>query len=253
MFWNRSKKVPSPTYPARPMVDPSAPPNPTDGELLVRLYHEIGMRAPELAREAIAGDRMLFGRHTGWVVTLLDLHEAAPTHRDIGWTLKAKKGRPTVVDCVTGFGDDPAAMAAQLWIRTSGACFLEMATGSKGRFAETLHREGCAPGVPGWHTISSNIVYYGEQPDEFEALSDALRDAAILGRADVTGLLDPAGPSGIKVFVNRTPDQLTAEVSVNGTRADDASGLLAAHPWPEVTGSATARFSAVAVRPLQAV
>lgn len=250
MFWNRSKKAPSPSYPDRPPVDPSAPPEPADGELLFRLYHEIGMRAPELAREAIVGDRMLFGRHTGWVVMLLDVHDGAPDHRDIGWTLKARKGGSTVVDCVTGFGSDPAGMAAQLWIRTSGACFLELATGAKGRFAETLHREGCAPGVPGWQTISSNIVYYGEHPEEFEALSDTLRDAEILGRADVTGLLDPAGPSGIKVFVNRTPDRLTAEVSVNGTRADDASELLTACPWPEVTGSATARFSAVAVRPL---
>ncbi|GLW31136.1 hypothetical protein [Actinoplanes regularis] len=109
---------------------PSAPPQPADAEFLLRLYHEIGMRAPELAREAIVGDRMLFGRHTGWVVMLLDLHEGAPTHWDIGWTLKAKKGRPTVADCVTGFGSDPAALAAQLWISTSGACFLELVTGS---------------------------------------------------------------------------------------------------------------------------
>ncbi len=141
-------------------------------------------------------------------------------------------------------------MALRIWGETSGACFLEMATGGQGEFADHL-RDGDSAALPGWHTISSGVLSYGRDPDGNQVLQRALLDHEVLRTlaAQIRPALDRPQLNGIKVFVCRTPDSITTEVRINGEPAEEASAAMAALSWPALTETAMARFYAVAVHP----
>lgn len=143
-------------------------------------------------------------------------------------------GLPCFVDCaVTASGDPWHAVDA--WVRTSGACFLEMLDRS-GRFADHAGPDD-ARGVAGWHMIASGEVGYGLDNAEIRRLQEALHEANVVHRlADVLSAdLESPYFNGIKLFYGGTPGAMQCEIRVNGERHEAASAAMAALGLPEPT------------------
>ncbi|RSM74253.1 hypothetical protein DMB66_02265 [Actinoplanes sp. ATCC 53533] len=209
--------------------------------------------APGFTKGSWVKNGMLFGRHSPWAVMSLPNHTESPEHFDLGFSTRLGESEAgLIIDCISGFGTGPAAFdtVLHIWSETSGACFLEMATGGTGRYATHL-RDDDPAAIPGWHTISSGVLGYGPDDASNEVLQAAVLDSQILRAlaAELTPDLDRPELNGVKVYLCRTPDSTIAEIRVNGEPAVLASEAMAAHPWPNVAVSAIARFYAVAVHP----
>jgi hypothetical protein len=220
-----------------------------DARALTLLRGKIKQLAPEVAAGSVVRDGVLAGGRQPWAVRILPNHTDHPGHFDIGFSPSENEW---VVDCISGFGTgaDAFGTVLHLWAETSGACFLEMASGGTGDYAFHL-RDGDSAGLPGWHTISSGVVGYGADDRSNHVLQEAMLDSEALRvlAPAVTPALDRSGINGIKVFLCRTPETVVAEVRVNGVPADDASEYLAGLDWPVVRDTAMVRFYAVAVHP----
>jgi hypothetical protein len=241
MFWSRAKPQPPP------------PDRLTDDEAMALLRGKLEELAPGFARGSTVKNGILIGRHRPWAVMSLPNHTDHPGHFDIGFsTTLGAPGPGVIIDCISGFGTGPAAFdtVLHIWSETSGACFLEMATGGTGRYATHL-RDLDPAAIPGWHTISSGVLGYGPDEASNEVLQAAMLDSQILSALapKLTPVMDRPELNGIKVFLCRSPDSTTAEIRVNGEPAVLASEAMAAHPWPAVAAPTMARFYAVAVHP----
>lgn len=238
MFFRRSKPQPPP------------PGRPTDDQAMALLRDRLDDLAPGLTAGSTVKNGMLIGGNGPWAMMALPNHTEQPEHFDLGFTttLGTIDGA-VIVDCISGIGTGPAAFASVLhiWGQTSGACFLELVTGGTGEYATHLHGDDSAA-LPGWHTISSGVLSYGTDDSSNETLQAAVLDSEILRvlAPELTPALDRPQLNGIKVFLCRTPESTTAEIRVNGEPAMLASEALAAHPWPDVSEAAIARFYAVA-------
>ncbi|MEU4219520.1 DUF6348 family protein [Actinoplanes sp. NPDC026623] len=243
MFWKRAKP---------PEHEPE-PERPSDDRFMALVRDRIEEIAPGFAEGSTIKNGILLGRHQPWAVMMMPNHTGDPGHFDLGFTTNlGDPGRDLVVDCVSGIGTGAGAVgtAVHLWAETSGACFLEMATGSTGQYATHLGEEDTAA-VPGWHTISSGVIGYGPDNASNHALQAAMLDSELLRTlsGELTPALNRPRLNGIKVFLCRTPDSTVAEIRINGEPAVSASEAMAGLPWPGVADTAMARFYAVAARP----
>jgi hypothetical protein len=203
----------------------------------------------EIAPEVAAGSRIdqgiLVGRQP-WSLMALPNHTGRPSHFDIGFAPDVKSpGSRVIADCISGTGplSDAVGQMLHVWSQTSGACFLEMIDPGA-RHAARL--DGTDPaGIPGWHTIVSDVVGYGTDLGSAEALQKALAERPVL--RETSPRLPWERHNGIKVYLHKTPTGTTGEVRVNGVPDAAASQSLAAMPWPSVSAPSTARFYAVAV------
>ncbi|BCJ46533.1 hypothetical protein GCM10010168_61720 [Actinoplanes ianthinogenes] len=214
----------------------------------------IGETAPALVAPAVVKDGVLLGRHEPWAVMALPNHTSSESHYDIAFSTRLdRRDEGLIVDCVSGIGEPREALgfALGIWRQTSGACFMEMASGGRGEFATRLDADDPA-GLAGWHTISSPVLAYGRDEASGSAVQEAMLEHHLLGALSpyLAGALDRPVNNGIKVFLCLTPDSLTAEVRVNGEVAEEATAAMAALPWPEVTDVVFCRFFAVAVHPV---
>ena len=239
MFWKRAK--------------PRPPERPTDDEVMVLLRNRIEELEPGFTDRSAVRNGTLIGHEGQWVVMSLPHHTDQVGHFDLGFSTTPGTGeQDMIIDCISGFGTRPAAFdtVLHIWSETSGACFLELATGGTGRYATHL-RDLDPAAIPGWHTISSGVLSYGPDEASNELLQAALLDSRILRTVadELIPVLDRPHLNGVKVFLCRTPDSTTAEVRVNGGPAVAASEAMAAYPWPDVAAPAMARFYAVAVHP----
>jgi uncharacterized protein DUF6348 len=241
MFWKRAK-------PQQPPPDRY-----TDDEAMALVRDKIEELAPGFTKGSAVKDGMLIGRRRPWAVMALPNHTDHVGHFDFGFsTALGEPDGGVIIDCISGLGTGPTAFdtVLHIWSETSGACFLEMATGGTGRYAS--HLDDLDPaGIPGWHTISSGVLSYGPDETSNEVLQAAVLDSQILRTlaAELTPALDRPELNGVKVYLCQTPDSTTAEIRVNGVPAVLASEAMAAHPWPEMAAPTMARFYAVAVHP----
>ncbi|WP_203826957.1 DUF6348 family protein [Actinoplanes palleronii] len=240
MFWRRRR-------PAQP--DPTG--RPSDDEIMWQVRETIRELAPDLAAPAVVKNGMLLGRHVPWAVMALPNHTPHDNHFDLAFSTRLDRaGEGLIEDCVSGFGEPREALgvALDIWKQTSGACFLEMAAGGSGEFAGHFDEDDPA-GLPGWHTLISEVVAYGPDEPSATAVQDAMLGHLLLRTIapQLLPALDREQNNGVKVFLCVTPDSLTAEVRVNGEVVEAATAAMAALPWPTVTDAAFARFYAVAV------
>lgn len=214
--------------------DPAAG-RPSDDQLMDLLRSRLREIAPSVAAASRVDDGVLEG--AGWSLVPLPNHTGRPSHFDIGFTVGSS---PVLADCISGTGPLKEAVGQMLdvWAQTSAACLLEMIAPG-GAFARRL-----TGAIPGWETIVSAVIAYGA---EAAPLRDALESRTVLREL---GLALPRNrPSGVKVYLHRTPSDTTAEVRLNGVVDAAASQALRSMDWPEVKGPTTARFYAVALQP----
>jgi hypothetical protein len=225
-----------------PPWDPASGRRPSDDQLMELLRGKLLEVAPPIAAGSTVDEGVLVGR--GWSLTALPNHTGRPGHFDIGFV--AVPGAPVIADCISGTGPMETAVRHMLriWAGTSGACFLAMV--DPPRESHAVRLDGADPaGIEGWHTLVSDVIGYGTDPESTHALQTALMERPVL--RETAPKLDRPRDNGVKVYLHRTPTATTGEVRVNGTPDAAATQALAALPWPEVTAPTTARFYAVAL------
>jgi hypothetical protein len=202
---------------------------PSDDQLMDLLRSRLLEIAPRVAAGSRVDHGVLEGR--GWSWLALPNHTGRPSHFDIGFTLDSV----VIADCVSGTGPlkDAVAQVLDIWAATSGACFLALVSPGGGPDSDA---------VPGWASVVSPVAGYGP-----EQLREAMKPREVLRELALT--LPRDRPSGIKVYLHKTPAETASEVRVNGVVDVAASQMLASLSWPVVEGPATARFFAVAVHP----
>jgi hypothetical protein len=224
----------------------------TDDEFLAILRDRIRSVAPALVKGCRIGDGLMIGK-PAWSIMMLPLDPEDPAHFDIGFAPALGSGLPAFSDHISGPGSgrDAAERAADIWLETSGACFLEMLT-RRGQYAD--HLDGSNPaGIPGWHTVASGILAYGKGDDDTDrvALQHAMADNRVPNQLSgvLIPLLTQPANNTIKILYLRGPDSMVAEVSVNGVPDERASHALASLAWPDLTVPTVARCYAVATFP----
>jgi hypothetical protein len=224
----------------------------TDDEFLSIIRDRIRSVAPALVKGCRIGDGVMIGQ-PAWGIMMLPVDSEDPAHFDIGFTPSLESDLPALPDHISGLGSgrEAADMAADIWLETSGACFLEMLT-RRCEYAD--HLDGDSPaGIPGWHTIASGILAYGKGDDDTDriALQHAMAGNRVLNR--LSGVLIPLmtrpANNSIKILYLGGPDSVVAEVRVNGIPDETASYALASLAWPDVKAPTVARSYAVATFP----
>ncbi|HEV2634888.1 MAG TPA: DUF6348 family protein [Actinocrinis sp.] len=209
----------------------------SDDAFLALVREALSTVAPELIADSAIKDGVL-AASPGWSVTVRPNHTGRRDHYDLA-VVPDTSAEPAiaVVDCAQGSGKtahQAAERAVDQWLRTAGMCVLEMFD-RRGRFAE--HVGGSDPfGVPGWFAVMSGVTGYGFSVPECHRLQRWF----VRNRAQhaIAGVLDEAmrGRSfaGVTFFYGGPPEDMEAEVRIDGERHAAASAALAALDWPVV-------------------
>jgi len=212
----------------------------SDLAFLALVKESLEQLAPGVTEEAVLKGSSLVSPQ-GWVLGMAPPHSSghhydvvALPEVDVTPGAGYQDGLPCFVDCAVAASGDPRH-AADAWVQTTGACFLELLD-RHGRFADRTGPDH-ARGVPGWYMIASGEVGYGLDATETRRLQAALHEANVLHRLVGLFSADLESPyvNGVKLFYGGTPGAMQSEIRINGERHEAASAAMAALNLPGPT------------------
>ncbi|MFJ7301046.1 DUF6348 family protein [Streptomyces sp. NPDC099088] len=216
-----------------------------DLEFLALVRASLEEYAPGVTRGAVLRGNSL-SSPSGWAVGVAPPHHGGGHHYDLVAMpdVGVQPDVPCFMDCVVAMSGDPR-QAANAWVRTAGACMLELLDRREG-FADHAGPEH-ERGVHGWYSIISGAAGFGLDADENRRMQTAVLDANVLHRIADTFTTDLESPffNGAKIFYGGRPGAMQAEIRINGERHETASAAMTALDLPEPKVFTTVRYYAL--------
>ena len=190
----------------------------------------------------VEGDRV---RGEGTLAVVAVTHGDEVTgHLDLGVVLDVDRPEvPIIWDCAAGLGATAQAAterAIETWAQTTASAVIELLT-QRGDFAQHYGADD-PQGLAGWHAIHGPILGWGKGSNAPD-LQRWWIDNPILPllTEELLASLDRPELNGVKIFFGSDAMGSTAEVRINGQRAEATSAALLGLGWPRFAEPAYVR------------